>query len=110
MSLDTLSLPAAVPSSLIARARTRIPASGDSDSSHRHQPSMDAEEIYRRHLRLIRQIALSVCLRHRVGDHDAEDFASDVLLKLCANDYAVIRQFQNKSRFATYLTVVINKT
>jgi RNA polymerase sigma factor (sigma-70 family) len=110
MSLDILSLPIAVPSSLIARARTRIPAPRDSESSDRDQPSSDAEEIYRRHLPLIEQIALSVCRRHGVGDHDAEDFASDVLLKLCANDYAVIRKFQNKSSFATYLTVVINKT
>jgi len=71
---------------------------------------MDAEEIYKQHLPIIGQIALSVCRRHGVGDHDAEDFASDVLLKLCDNDYAVIRKFQNKSSFATYLTVVINKT
>jgi RNA polymerase sigma factor for flagellar operon FliA len=71
---------------------------------------MDAEEIYKQHLPIIGQIALSVCRRHGVGDHDAEDFASDVLVKLCDNDYAVIRKFQNKSSFATYLTVVINKT
>jgi RNA polymerase sigma factor for flagellar operon FliA len=29
---------------------------------------------------------------------------------LCANEYAVIRKFQNKSSFATYLRVVISKT
>ena len=110
MSLDILSLPFAVPSSLIARATTRIPAPRDSQSSDRDQPSMDAEEIYGRHVPLIRRIALSVCRRHGVGDHDAEDFTSDVLLKLCANDYAIIRKFEGKSSFATYLTVVINKT
>jgi RNA polymerase sigma factor (sigma-70 family) len=71
---------------------------------------MDAEEIYKQHLPIIGQIALSVCRRNGLGDHDAEDFASDILLKLCDNDYAVIRKFQNKSSFATYLTVVINKT
>lgn len=71
---------------------------------------MDAEEIYKEHLPIIGQIARSVCRRHGAGDDDAEDFASDVRLKLCDNDYAVIRKFQNKCSFTTYLTVVINKT
>src|SRR5215831_17005220 len=91
-------------------AGTRKEASSDSASSYRRQPRVDAEEIYKRHLPIIGQIALSVCRRHGVGDHDAEDFTSDVLLKLCDDNYAVIRKFQNKSSVATYLTVVINKT
>src|SRR5262252_2162053 len=78
-------------------------------TGHR-RPCMDAEEIYKEHLPIIGQIAQSVCRRHGVGDDDAEDFASDVRLKLCDNDYAVIRKFQNKCSFTTYLTVVINKT
>ena len=71
---------------------------------------MDAEEFYRQHLTVIGQIALSVCRRNGVDDHDAEDFASDIRLKLCDDDYAVIRKFQGKSSFTTYLTVVINKS
>jgi RNA polymerase sigma factor (sigma-70 family) len=74
-----------------------------------HQQRMDAEEFYKQHLTIIGQIAQSVCRRHGVQDHDAEDFASDVRLKLCDDDYAVIRKFQGKSSFVTYLTVVINK-
>jgi len=70
---------------------------------------MDAEEFFRQHLTLIAQIAQSVCRRNGVDDHDAEDFASDIRLKLCDDDFAVIRKFQGKSSFATYLTVVINK-
>ena len=70
---------------------------------------MDAEEFYRQHLTVIGQVALSVCRRNGVDDHDAEDFASDIRLKLCDDDYAVIRKFQGKSSFTTYLTVVINK-
>jgi RNA polymerase sigma factor (sigma-70 family) len=71
---------------------------------------MDAEDFFRQHLPIIGQIALSVCRRHGVDDHDAEDFASDIRLKLCGDDYAVIRKFQGKSSFTTYLTVVINKS
>jgi RNA polymerase sigma factor (sigma-70 family) len=70
---------------------------------------MDAAELYRQHLAHIDQIAQSVCRRNGVNEHDAEDFASDVRLKLCDDDYAVIRKFQGKSLFTTYLTVVINK-
>lgn len=70
---------------------------------------MDAEEFYRQHLTVIGQIAESVCRRNGVNHHDAEDFASDIRLRLCEDDYAVIRKFQGKSSFTTYLTVVINK-
>src|SRR5262245_11629850 len=71
---------------------------------------MEAEELYRQHLPTIGQIALSVCRRNGVDGHDAEDFASDIQLKLCADEFAVIRKFQGKSSFTTYLTVVINKS
>jgi RNA polymerase sigma factor (sigma-70 family) len=71
---------------------------------------MDAEELFRQHLTAIDQIAQSVCRRNGVDGDDAEDFASDIRLKLCDDDYAVIRKFQGKSSFTTYLTVVINKS
>src|SRR6476661_705108 len=70
---------------------------------------MDAEELFRQHLPAIGQIAESICRRNGVGHHDAEDFASDIRLKLCEDDFAVIRKFKGKSSFTTYLTVVMNK-
>jgi RNA polymerase sigma factor for flagellar operon FliA len=70
---------------------------------------MDAEALFGQHLTIIGQIAESICRRNGVSDHDAEDFASDVRLKLCEDDFAVIRKFQGKSSFTTYLTVVISK-
>jgi RNA polymerase sigma factor for flagellar operon FliA len=70
---------------------------------------MDAAELFRQHLPVIRQIAESVCRRNGFTDHDAEDFAADIRLKLCEDDYAVVRKFQGKSSFTTYLTVVISK-
>jgi RNA polymerase sigma factor for flagellar operon FliA len=70
---------------------------------------MDAEEVFRQHLPVIGQIAQSICRRNGVAHHDAEDFASDIRLRLCKDDFAVIRKFQGKSSFTTYLTVVMNK-
>lgn len=40
---------------------------------------------------------------------DVEDLASDVLLQLVANNYAVLRQFQGRSSLATYLTVICRR-
>lgn len=37
---------------------------------------------------------------------DIEDLAAEVLLKIVANDYAVLRQFRRESSLATYLTVI----
>jgi len=37
---------------------------------------------------------------------DVEDLAAEVLLKIVANDYAVLRQFRRESSLATYLTVI----
>lgn len=70
---------------------------------------MDAEALFRQHLPLIEQIAQSICRRNGVPAQEAEDFVSDMRLKLCEADYGVIRKFQGKSSFTTYLTVVISK-
>lgn len=70
---------------------------------------MDAATLYRQHLTDIGRIAESTCRWNGLRDHDAEDFASDVHLKLCENDYAVLRQFRGTSSLVTYLTVVIGR-
>ncbi|MFT3879881.1 MAG: sigma-70 family RNA polymerase sigma factor [Gemmatales bacterium] len=40
---------------------------------------------------------------------DVEDLASDVLLQVVANNYAVLRQFQGRSSLATYLTIICRR-
>jgi RNA polymerase sigma-70 factor (ECF subfamily) len=45
----------------------------------------------------------------RLTPEDVEDLAADVLLQIVANDYAVLRQFQGRSTFATYLTVIARR-
>src|SRR5262245_22139060 len=40
---------------------------------------------------------------------DIEDLAAEILLQLVANDYAVLRQFQGRSSFSTYLTVIARR-
>ncbi len=40
---------------------------------------------------------------------EVEDLASEVLLQIVANDYAVLRQFRKESSLATYLTVIARR-
>lgn len=45
----------------------------------------------------------------RVGPEDLEDIASEVLLKIVADDYRVLREFRGESSLATYLTVIARR-
>jgi RNA polymerase sigma-70 factor (ECF subfamily) len=42
----------------------------------------------------------------RLNPEDVEDIAAEVLLKIVANDFRVLREFRGEASFATYLTVV----
>lgn len=45
----------------------------------------------------------------RLAPEDVEDIAAEVLLKIVANQYKVLREFRGESSFATYLTVVARR-
>jgi RNA polymerase sigma factor for flagellar operon FliA len=66
-----------------------------------------AAAIYLQHLQAIDRIASSLCRRHGIRGADAEDFTSEVRLRLLENDYAVIRKHRGDSSMITFLTVVI---
>lgn len=67
---------------------------------------MDTEEFFLSQLPLIERVAQSVCRRYSVFGADAEDFVSAAKAKLIADDYAVLRRFEGRSRLETYLTTV----
>lgn len=60
-------------------------------------------------LALIERVIAFTCRRHHLSSADADDFASHVKLRLVEDDYAILRQFQGRSSFRTYLTVVIQR-
>lgn len=70
---------------------------------------MDAEELFLANLGLVDRIVAYVCRRNHYKDDEAEDFAGHVRLKLIENDYAILRKFEGRSSFATYLTTVIQR-
>ena len=59
-------------------------------------------------LLLARRIAYRICRRYAVGTSDAEDIASEILLKLIENDYAVLRRFRGESSLEGYLGMVVH--
>ena len=69
---------------------------------------MDPRALYEGHLDVINRIAESLCRRNGIRGADAEDFASDVRLKLLQDDCAVLRKFRGTSSTTTFLTVVIS--
>lgn len=71
--------------------------------------TMDPRELLESNLEVIDRIASAACRRARRYGPDAEDFAASVRLALVENDYAVLRRYQGRSAFSTYLTVVIER-
>jgi RNA polymerase sigma-70 factor (ECF subfamily) len=45
----------------------------------------------------------------RLGPEDVEDIAAEVLLKLVANDFKLLRTFRGHASLATYLTVIARR-
>jgi RNA polymerase sigma-70 factor (ECF subfamily) len=44
-----------------------------------------------------------------IRPEDIEDLAAEVMLRIVANDYAVLRQFRGESSLSTYLTVIARR-
>lgn len=72
-------------------------------------PDMDPQELLRAQLPLIERIIGRVCRRSRFIGADADDFASTVKLALIENDYALLRDANQRASLAAFLTVVIQR-
>jgi RNA polymerase sigma factor for flagellar operon FliA len=70
--------------------------------------NLPPDQLFLSHLSFIEQVATYACRQKGFSREATQDFVSKVKEKLWDNDYAVIRKFQGKSSFKTYLTVVIN--
>lgn len=68
---------------------------------------MKPEDTYLLHLRTIERIAAFVARRHHLEVSEAEEFVQEVRFRLLDAAYAIIRKFEGRSSFSTYLTTVI---
>lgn len=70
---------------------------------------MNPEETYLQNLQLIERIAAFVARRYHLEASEAEEFIQEVRVRLLEDNYAVIRKFEGRSSFSTYLTTVIGR-
>jgi RNA polymerase sigma factor for flagellar operon FliA len=70
---------------------------------------MNWEKYFLDNLPLIDRVTAFVCRTFGLIGADAEDFASEVRIKLIDDDYAVLRKFEQKASLSTYLAIVIKR-
>lgn len=69
----------------------------------------DPRRLLDANLGLLERAVAFVCRRHRLDPDDAEEFAAIVNLRLVDNDYAVLRAYEERSSFATFLSIVVQR-
>jgi RNA polymerase sigma factor for flagellar operon FliA len=70
---------------------------------------MDRQELFLSNLDAIDRAINYVCHRNHLSAQDGEEFGSEVKTKLIESDYAVLRKFEGRSSFSTYLTTVVQR-
>jgi RNA polymerase sigma factor (sigma-70 family) len=67
------------------------------------------EQLFREQQATIRKAAAYFCRRYGFSREEIEDFTQHVLLKIWADDCAVLRKYQGRSSLPTYLATVVHK-
>ena len=67
------------------------------------------EAFFLEQLDVIERAIGFACRRAFLTGADAEDFASYVKLKLIEDDYAVLRKFERRCSFASYISVIVQR-
>jgi RNA polymerase sigma factor (sigma-70 family) len=68
------------------------------------------EQVYLDHLATIDKAAAHACRRYGFSREETEDFTQEVKAKIWADGCAVLRKHQGRSKLATYLVVVVQKS
>jgi len=69
----------------------------------------EARELLTSNLAVVERAVGFASRRYRLDLNDAEEFAAVVKLKLVDNDYAILRAYEARSSFATYISIVIQR-
>ncbi len=69
----------------------------------------DARELLTSNLAVIERAVGFASRRYRLDPNDADEFAAVVKLKLVDNDYAILRAYESRSSFATYISIVVQR-
>jgi len=68
-----------------------------------------AEQLFLDYLPTIEKLIRFVASRASLRDAEAEDFGSHVKIRLIENDYHIIRRFEGRSPFPSYLSTVVHR-
>lgn len=69
----------------------------------------EPSEFLLENLKLVKRITASICRRRGMETDEIEDFIAEVQLRLVSDDYAIIRAFQRRSSFPTYIAAVVTR-
>ncbi len=67
------------------------------------------EALFSQRLRQIERIITAVAARQRLSVDDRQELYSLVMLKMIEDDYAILRGFEERSSWGTFLTVIIQR-
>jgi RNA polymerase sigma factor (sigma-70 family) len=70
---------------------------------------LDAEDLFLNNLTVVDRAIGYVCHRNRIDRDEGEEFGSYAKFKLIEGNYAIIRKFEGRSSFSTYMTTVIQR-
>lgn len=70
---------------------------------------MNAEAFFLQHLAEIERAIAFVCRRHGLRGADADDFGCRAKLKIIDRDYAVLRKFESRCSFHSFMVIVITR-
>lgn len=69
----------------------------------------EGSELLTDNLAVIERAVAFAARRYRFDHEDAEEFAATVHLKLVENDYAILRAYEGRSAFGTFISIVIQR-
>jgi RNA polymerase sigma factor for flagellar operon FliA len=70
---------------------------------------VEARELLTTHLATVERAIAFACRRYRLDPDNAEEFGSVVKLRLVENDYAILRAWEGRSAFATFISIVVQR-
>jgi len=71
--------------------------------------AVSPEDLFTANVPLIERLSRFVCREARMNPADADDFVSQVMLKLVDDDYAVLRKFEGRCQISSFLIVVVRR-
>lgn len=69
----------------------------------------EAQELLTANLAVVERAVAFAARRYRLDPADAEEFEAVVKLRLVENDYAILRAFENRSSFSTFISIVVQR-